>query len=177
MRKGLKILTVIICILALLSVLGMLMMILNSDLDMIYKIEVISNAISLVFLLEYFLLGFKKDFASYYKLAMYVNAANALLVTAVSANETSKYISIISCAICFGIILTLAIAKNLGKNMSVVLCTVVIILRLSGLISYYLSTNSINFVFLTILSQLLLAIVILVATIAKYEDKALRHTS
>lgn len=176
MRKSLKIFAIIICILAIASVGFMVYMAFNSDIDVFYKVEVVSNIIALLFVFEYIILGFKKDFASYYKLAMYVNAANALIVTAVASNESTKYIAIISCAICFGCILTLAVAKNLGKKMSLILCTVVILLRISGIISYYFSANTVDISLIIMISQLVLALVILVATIAKYEDKTIRHT-
>lgn len=176
MRKSIKVFGIIICVLAVISVIGMLYMSLNSDIDTFYKVEVISDVIALLLMFVYLALGFSKDLASYYKIAMYVNAINALIVTAVASNEATKYISVISCAISFGCIFTLAIAKNLGKKVSLILCSIVLALRLLGLISCYLSMGRVDITIIVLLSQNVLALVVLAATIAKYEDKALRNT-
>ena len=174
-RNSIKIYTILICGLALISACGLVTTTLSSDLDFFYKLEAICDVIALIFAFIYFILGFKKDFASYHKIAMYFAAANALIVTVVSSNETNKYIAIAMCAVCFALVLILALAKNLGKTVSLILCAIIILIRFSGVLSYYLTVNTIDVTLTLMVSQLVLALVILVATLAKYEDKQERH--
>lgn len=176
MRKKLDVFAIAISVLSICCAVGIVYLTFTSNLDMLYIVESISNLLALIYAFFYLINGYKKDYATYYKVAMLVNAANALVVTALSSNENTKYISIISCAICFGAILTLALAKNLGKNTSLALCLIVVVLRTMGLISCFMANATVDIVLILLLSQLVLALVILLATIAKYVDKQERNT-
>lgn len=176
MKKTLNVFAIIISVISIFCALSVMYVAINSELDILYIVETVSCLFSLLYAFVYLINGYKKDFAKYYKVAMIVNAINALVVTALSSNEATKYISIISCAICFGAITTLALAKNLGKNTSLLLCGIVIVLRTMGIISAFIAHVSMNIDLIIMLSQLVLSLVILLATIAKYVDKDERHT-
>ena len=176
MKKSLNVFAIIISVLSICCAIGIVYLTFSSELDALYIVESISNLLALIYAFFYLINGYKKDFATYYKIAMLVNAVNALVVTALSSNEATKYISIISCAICFGAILTLALAKNLGKNTSITLCLIVIVLRTMGIVSCFMASATLDINLILMLSQLVLALVILLATIAKYVDKQERNT-
>lgn len=176
-ERKLNLSIVIVCgILALLSAIGTVSVVFGSQLNELYKFEAICDLIALALTFFYIINGYGKEYAKYYKMAMLFNALNALIVTAVAANEKTKYISIIMCAVCFGLILILALGKDLGKTKSLGLCITVVIIRAVGLISQYFEVKTFDPITILVVSQLVLSLMVLASTIAKYDDKQVRGT-
>ena len=80
----------------------------------------------------------------------------------------------ISCAICFGLLLFLALGKDNGKKVSLICCFIVIALRTMGLL--FNNNGFIDPSTVLIFSQLVLALMVTVITVAKYIDKEERGT-
>ena len=176
-ERSISLSTIIICgVIALLSAIGTVVLVLCSDLEVLYKGGAIFDLVALFFAFFYLAKGYGKAQAKYYKISMLFNALNALFVTAVAANEKTKHVSIIMCAICFGLILLLALGENLGMKKSLIICLIVVFIRASGLISQYIITKNFDPVCVLVVSQLVLALMILACTLAKYEDKQARGT-
>lgn len=173
--KKLNLLVVVIVAgLALACAIGEIDIVATSKLDGFYKIEGILDVFALALSLMYLVLGYQKGVAKYYKAALFVACANALVATAVSCNEATRYISVISCAICFGLLLFLALGKDNGKKVSLICCFIVIALRTMGLL--FNNNGFIDPSTVLIFSQLVLALMVTVITVAKYIDKEERGT-
>ena len=169
---------IVLCLLSIASAFGGLIVAFSSNMGALYKVETIADLIAVSIASFYLINGYKKDFNFYYKAAMLTNALNALVVCGVSVNENTKIVSVISTALCFGLILLLALGTNLGIKMSMISCLIVVFLRISGIIAVF---SGANYTFtpevILLFTQLVLAIIITVSTYAKYVDKSLRHTS
>lgn len=158
--------------LALVCAIGIVYSTVYSELDMYYLVESMCAVVSILFTLIYLIHGFRKSYSEYYTAAMYINAFNAIVVSAVSINEAIRYIPTISCTLAFGCILVLAVAKDLGKTKSYVLSSIVVVCRVLGLSTLFV--EGITPITLLVISQLVLAVIILICTIAKYNDKEIR---
>lgn len=173
--KKLNLLVVIIVAgLAFACALGEIDVIATSKLDGLYKLEGILDVFALALSFIYLVLGYKKGVANYYKASILIAAAHALVVTSVASNEPTKYVSIISCAICFGLLLGLAFGKNNGKKESLIICGIIVVLRVLGIL--FNANGLTDPKTLLIISQLILAITVTVITVAKYIDKDERGT-
>ena len=170
--------TIATLVLIVLCVIGVAKVIREQTLSELYVAGAMFVLISLVFGFIYLILGYSKMTAPVYKIAIAVAALNALLVTTTSVNEPTVYISIASCAICFGLYCVLLFAKDLGKQKSLIICGAIVFIRAIGLFSNIASYGSLtsNEVIL-IGAQLALAIVITLITIGKYIDKKSRGTN
>lgn len=176
-ERKLNLSIVVVCgILALLSAIGTVTVAFSSELNELYKFEAVCDLISLGLAFFYIVNGYGKDYAKYYKLSMLFHALNALIVTAVAANEKTKYISIVMCAICFALVLVLALGKDLGAKKSLTICVIVVVIRAAGLISQYFAVKTFDPITILTVSQLVLALMILASTLAKYDDKQVRGT-
>ncbi|MDO4941090.1 MAG: hypothetical protein Q4E33_05315 [Erysipelotrichaceae bacterium] len=166
---------VVACVLLGISAVGVVKVLLNGELDSTYLLGAIVLICSLNFLLLYLISGFTKGYAKLYKAALLLGSLNALFVTMASVNESSQYIAVMFCALSFGLYMVLAFAKNFGKVKSLIFCAIVILCRISGLVSNIISYGSIldDHVIL-IGSQLALSLAIFTATFAKYVDKTER---
>lgn len=168
---------VINCLLALICGGSAIYVSFSNNMDVFYKIEAIADLLALLGASIYLVLGYKKGVASVFKTSMYICALHALLVTALAVNEEVKYIPVISCAISYGNIFLLALGKDLGKKMSYGLAITVVILRTLGFVSSIFSGLGLfNTYSVLVLSQLVLALFVLIIVYAKYTDKKSRGT-
>ena len=168
---------VINCLFALICGGGAIYVSFTNNMDVFYKIEAIADLLALAGASIYLVLGYKKGVASIYKACMYICGLHALLVTALAINEEIKYIPVIFCAISYGNIFLLALGKDLGKKMSLGLAITVVLLRTFGFVSsIFERTGVFNTYSILILSQLVLALFVLIIVYAKYTDKKNRGT-
>lgn len=146
------------------------------ELNILYKIEAACDVLALILALVYFINGYRKDYAKYYKSAMLLNATNALIVTVLSIFENKGIVLVILCTICFGLFSALAILNSIGEKISILICIIALIIRCTGFISLYSNFNILSIDSLLILARIVLALITLIATIAKYDDKKARGT-
>lgn len=172
-----KLVTVFSCLLSLVCSIAVGKVILSNQLEGLYLAEAVLIFASLIYSLIYLLLGFKKDLASLYKKSIALSTFNALIITIASVNEINPYASVLFCTLSFGLLMVLLCAENLGSTKSYIICIIILVLRAAGFVSNLLVVGDItNDSVVLIGAQLSLALMVFVATSAKYVDKNQRGT-
>lgn len=179
-RKKLNLFVLIInALLTAVSIYLLLAALIESDSNILQNIEIIADLVACSIALFYLIDGYSKGLAKRYQLFLIVTAINALAVAVLSIGEKTPMISVVMCSIAFVILLVLSFYKNLGKTISYILCTILLFIRLSGLLSnvLILSNQMPALNFALFVSQISLALLVFVSTYAKYTDKASRQTN
>lgn len=136
------------------------------------SLDYVVTMFTLMFAALYFMLGYKKNSAIYYKMFVWSYAVGMGVL--VLLMEGKPLVFIISSLINYGILFVLAVGKDLGKVRSYILCilgllletlSVILFIRIFG--TQYISCMS---------SKVLLSILLLVMIYAKYADKDSRGT-
>lgn len=135
------------------------------------KIESILQIVALLYGLYYALTGYKKISAIGYKVFMIIYA----LCSVTPLFRSTDIFTIIISVLETGCALLLAFGKNLGKSISTTLACVILILAITKIVrSALVLFSALNYV--TVVSGLLLAFIVLVFVSTKYADKASRGT-
>lgn len=146
------------------------------------KVESIICMLTLLFGVFYILAGYKKDSVYYYKTFIFLYAICVIVSFFVPFRSliiNEMFIDSIIMAICilliFICILALAFVKNLGKEKSFKLAYLILALNIVKLLTYLIAQPTllmISFVF----SHILLACILCIFIVCKYNDKFLRGT-
>lgn len=172
-----KLVTIFSCLLTIVCAIALGKVLLANTLEGVYLAGAVLIFASLIYAFVYLILGFKKDLASLYKKSIALSVLNALIVTVASVNEANPYVSVMFCTISFGLLMVLLFAENLGETKSNIICISVLVLRAAGLASNYMAIrNILDDKVVLIGAQLALALMVFVATEAKYVDKTKRGT-
>ena len=166
-------------LICLLSIAGIVYILLGTNLDLFYKVEGIFDLIALLFATIYYVSGYSKESADMFKAFLLVSTINALVVVVVEISEMTSVVSLIFSLISLVIIGYLALGLNIGKNNSIGLCILLVILKVLCLIMSIVMANS-SILYpsnILLVSQLALSLTILVSTCAKYIDKAERKSN
>lgn len=156
-----------------------------------YTVSAIAELCALVFAGFYYLRGFPKDAAKYYRLFMLFYAFTFLAETAAGALthdslgvSTDDPVMLIVTMILYGNVLILAVAKDLGRAVSLTLCAVSAAIYLVPLIGIWIP-GTVDFATDAAKTANILLYVVwfaqacnaLLMTLAKYMDKAARGTN
>lgn len=174
MKKSLfsKLVTIFSCLLTIVCAIAVGKVILANELEGLYLAEAVLIFASLIYSLVYLVLGFRKDLADLYKKSIALSALNGLVVTVASVNEVNPYASVMFCTISFGLLMVLLCAENLGATKSYIFSIIILILRAAGFAINLLAIGDIaNDNVVLIGAQLALALMVFIATSAKYVDK------
>ena len=136
----------------------------------------IANIIALVSAAFYILLGYRKNAAIYFKLygLLYLLSQVAVVISAISMATTA--ITYIICIAAIVITLILVACKDLGKEKSLCLCGLLVLVQFIACIVVYTSYGSLMIVMITRAVDLVLACLYGFLTYAKYLDKTERGT-
>lgn len=177
-KRKLNLIAVILnSIFTLACIIWLLTILIALNLNKYQIIEAVADLVASIIALMYLLEGYSKGVAKHYKISVLITALNALVVAILSTAEEIKVIPVIMCSIAFVILLILGLFKNLGKKVSYICCWIVLTIRILGFISILLTVD--NFMdpsFSLIITQVALALTVLVVTYAKYVDKSSRNT-
>lgn len=131
----------------------------------------ITKIIALIAALFYFLFGYKKKAAVFYKAFVHSFALSCFIATLVSNNIGIFYAAVAVAN--FGVICLLAFGKDLGRKQSFILAGIKLALDLLNTIVYAISSHLSVMMCGTVLLSVLLGITVY----AKYTDKAARGTN
>lgn len=147
-----------------------------------FNFACIFNIVALLSAMHYIVRGYTKDSAKYYKVFAGLFALSSLvslLYMYVDAEDTLFQVA--STAVIFGLIIILAVAPNLGKKRSLILCGIAIVIRLADLIVAFFTVKEsawpLWMIYMSYFSQLVLAVLLGIMNYAKYLDKAARHSA
>ena len=131
--------------------------------------------------LMYLFYGYKKNASSYFRgfmIAYALSQLAGLVIAGQNAEETGLGILLVGAV--YGPVLVMAIAENLGKKKSYILCGIAVLLQIGVLVGAVLTrgTAEVGGIFLMrAYMQLTLAVTMTLMTVAKYEDKAARKNA
>lgn len=131
--------------------------------------------ISLAVAFVYICSGFKKSMSPYYKASLILCSINALL-SIIASNSASSIFAFVCNVLCYLVIIILITSKDLGKKNSYILCAVNVVLRAISLFIVINHFGNGTYQASIALSQLALALMVAIATYAKYIDKGNRGT-
>ena len=124
----------------------------------------------------YTLLGYRKNAAKYFKLygLLYLVSQVAVVISAISM--ATKAITYIICIAAIVITFILVVCKDFGKEKSLCLCGLLVLVQLIACFVVYTSFGSLIIVMITRAVDLVLACIYGIMTYAKYLDKDERGT-
>lgn len=168
----------LIGLLTLACVLQLTYILFAANTSVLLKVEIITDILASAVAFIYLVRGYSKSEAKYYKISMFAALVNALVVAVVSTGEKIEYVPLIMCIIAFALIAFLTFGKNLGKKTSYLCCGLLVLIRVSGMISIALTSQDplTDTSFILVLAQLVLSFTICMIAYAKYRDKTARGT-
>ncbi len=184
--KRLRALSVVNAVLLVSAMAGCLY-VLFANQGLYYSVTAVTELLALVFSLFYYLRGFQKDAAKYYRLFMLFyaftylaeNAASLMNYQTIGVDLSAG--TVLFSMIMYGNTLILAVGKDIGKKASYALCAfnvLVYVLPLiggfiPGLISFESESVQVSNILLYAI-WLIVALNAFVMTVAKYTDKSIR---
>lgn len=143
----------------------------ETNMSVLGSLDYVCTMLTLLFAALYFMMGFKKDAAPYYKLFAWMFAISTCVF--VLAVRTMPIVFVIIGLINYAILSILAVAKDLGKKKSFILCIISIVVSAAAIVLFcILNAGSV----ITMASKLLLSVLLFVMVNAKYADKGIRGT-
>jgi len=169
-KNSFKIVTVIDFVLLLVSIYANYIGIVNNNADIQYILNLVAIALALV----YCFVEYKKNGNLYYRLFSGFLAVKEMVVLAhVGVYEDVPAFTFFVFTICFGVYLLIAVAKDLGKVLSMVLAGINIVL--SAIAFAFVAVNAQYIDVITYNStRVVLTLVLMVMVYAKYKDKSNR---
>ena len=120
--------------------------------------------------------GATKDEATYYKIFMAFFALSELGIVAL-ASSAGMLDSVIN-AVCYGLVIIMAVKRDLGKKISLILCAAIVAIRIYGVVEMFLPGSHLGALnIIHAIAELVLAVVFAACVIGKYRDKARRGTN
>lgn len=147
----------------------------SSNVDGLDKACSVFILISLAAAFVYICSGFKKSMAVYYKASLILCSINGLL-SIVASNSSSSVLAFVCNVLCYLVLIVLITCENIGKRNSYILCAINVVLRIVAMFIVVKYFGSSTYQTRIALSQLALALMVAIATFAKYIDKDNRGT-
>lgn len=149
-----------------------------------FIVDALVEIIALIASITYFAMGYKKDAARYYKLFMLLQAATFVVEYLVSSfidnTEPASGVLIAFSLVLYGNTLMLALAKDLGKKVTIGIASFNLVVYTAVLVGSlfddYLTSVARTDTIILATTWFALAGITLLMTIAKYVDKAKRNT-
>jgi len=140
------------------------------------SLQYIFNLLAIIFALAYCFIGYKKKGNLYYRLfSGFLALKEMMAIMHIGVYETVPGYTFIIFTICYGVYLLLAVAKDLGKELSLVLTLVNVILS-----AFSFAYVAMNVQYISVITynstRLVLTLVLLIMVYAKYNDKKVRGT-
>ena len=159
----------------------------SQESGIVLKLACGANMVSLLAAIHYVFMGYKKDAAGSYKTFLFFCAFSELLSVLLSASfedQLSSTVGAFLSALTYGIILVMAVGKDLGKTVSYILCGIIYAVRMFAFLSTFIAFpgitrggTEINTIYtLYAAASALIAFLIGIFTYAKYVDKEDRGT-
>ena len=143
------------------------------------KISAIFAVLALGCSCFYFLKGFSKDVARYYKLFVFIYLLSQLVMVISNGVGFGGVVQVLLSVVIILLLFLILMNKNLGKKASLLLCLLIIILSVADLVSWIVmmrGTPEGSVIFGRSATQLLLSCLMTLSTYAKYVDKGTRGT-
>ena len=157
----------------------------SSDADVPLMVGALLSMIAMCSSLMYVFYGYKKNVSSYFRGFMFTYALSQLagIVIASGSSDGTGLGALLVGAI-YGPLLVLALASDLGKKKSLILCAVVVVLQLGVFVGAVITTPGLirggtplgTLYMMRAHMQFTLAVSMTLMTVAKYTDKAIRGT-
>ena len=140
--------------------------------SLIVKICAGVTTVALLSAFAYLAMGATKNQASFYKLILLAFSLSEFGIVGLSSTAGVE-VNLLN-ALCYGLVLILAVRENLGRTLSEIFCGAVVTLRIVAVVLSFKATSDLHSFHAA--AELVLAIVLLVCVVGKYRDKALRGT-
>jgi len=171
-KLGFKIVSVIDLVLLLVSIYANVLGILKDS----NILQYVFNLLAILFAFAYCFVGYKKNGNLYYRLFCgFLALKEMMAITYIGLYENVPAFTFIIFLICYGSYLVMAVAKDLGKEVSLILALVNTVL--SAIAFVFVAINAQYISVITYNStRLVLTLVLLIMVYAKYTDKKIRGT-
>jgi len=171
-KNSMKIISITNLILLLVSIYANILGIIEDN----STIQYIFNLSAIAFALHYYFVGYKKKGNKYYRLfAGFLALKEMAAITYIAINEEVPAFTFIVLLLCFGICLIIAVAKDLGKKLSLALAISQIVISIITLAFVAINVRYISVITYNA-TRLLLASTLMLMVYVKYIDKETRGT-
>lgn len=154
----------------------------DSSADWYLRISSAFAMVAMIAAFYYVVMGYTKEHAWAYKAFLISYIGSALFSLYNSAQNSQNMLSVVVASLVFGLIIVIAVSKDLGKAKSFLVCGAIIVLcavKLADTVvrhpgTWFGGTAFGSMLLIRYISQLLMGIMLTLMTAAKYVDKRAR---